>query len=644
MWIRGAARLTRNPPNLRLRGGPDDDAQSMMMAERAAAGIMYQWDRSESQRAFKAAVKSSYAFGWGVTKTYWDNVTVVRRLRKLTKTLTKGELMSLKDSSDPEIAAAMEAIPDEMMDQSLTDAEVSQALVDHGDSAMVDAQVKKYSGPVLANIFIGDIYPESGFRSLNDSAEIIENSIRDEDWLKYWQNQVSIDPRTGEEKKVFDNPQLCQKLLDRASGERNSLDEKELTLRRWMRDEVNISDPKTAGKPQRHNKKRFMVDERHTMIDGYLCIDFVGEEADYLGRLWYPWETYGKPLYHEIVLIPDFLGGIGLSTLKVTKYLLQLKNTRQGQITDYINNVLLPFFKTRKGADIDEYNVIRTGMLRVLELENPNDAQMEQMAQLPASAWQDMAVIDKEMQDADPASVDYAPGSSDQAGVGKFATTAKLQANASDSVTADLLDNLGMGVRDIAEMWLWLDQQGLPDGEKDGMKVPKQYFERIDALSIRGENGNAKTINVSAMDFQNEYEILPEQGSTLAADDEFRVGALLRFAQAGAAHPDIVNLREVFTQLAKATPGVSPEKIILPPPPPAPKVPPVKATISIAIKYDELPADVKAKVLGELGLPTELTHVEGMGDVIKHASDAADAASNLEKPAHEEPAAPPKKK
>jgi hypothetical protein len=68
-------------------------------------------------------------------------------------------------------------------------------------------------------------------------------------------------------------------------------------------------------------------------------------------------------------------------------------------------------------------------------------------------------------------------------------------------------------------------------------------------------------------------------------------------------------------------------------------VPPVKLNISVAIKWDELAPDVQAAILGKEGLPVELTHAKGIGKMVQHISDAADAASNLEAPVdHSQPA------
>ena len=350
-------------------------------------------------------------------------------------------------------------------------------------------------------------------------------------------------------------------------------------------------------------------------------------ESKDLGRLWYPWDTCGKYTYVEMVLIPDLLEGVGMSTLRVTRWLMQLRNARQNQTTDYINNKLLPVVMQRRGSDETAYDLTRTGWMRVCQVDNPADFVPFTDPQFPSEAWQDQAQYQQEMQQVDPTVTSYAPGTSDVAMAGKFATTAKLQDKAADSVTADKLDNVGMFIRDVVELELVMDQQAMDEAQE----LPRQYFERLDAVSLR-HHGDAKTIKIDPMDMQENYEILPEQGSTLSADDEFRVGALQQFYVIGAAHPDIVNLRAVITKLAAATPGVNPEDVILPPPPPQPPTPPAKLNISLSIKWEELAPDVQAALLSKEGLPADMTHVEGIGKLIGKTRDAADNAAELERP------------
>lgn len=640
MLRRGTARLTRNPPNLRVRGGSDDDA-GQAMRDKTAAKLMFNWDRSEAQRAFKKIVNIGYGLGWSVGKVLYDEVAVIRRLRKLSKDLAPKDFKNLAKSNDPQIAQLVSQFGDRLKDETpFNDDEKSQIIASMGDQTSLNQQAMKYKGPLLDYVYNGDIFMEPGFRSMNESGYVIENSMRDEEWLTYWMEQTSIDPRTGESKKVFPDKKMCDKVLKMA-GNRTYIDTQEMTLRRHMRDAIEIADPITAGKPIKSPKKRFMVDERHTIVDGHLVIDFIGEESVYLGRLWYPWETYGKYQYCEMVMIPDWLGGIGNSTLIVTRFLNLLRNQRLNQSTDFINNKLLPLLKHRGQDDYTSYDVVRTGFARIVNVDNMGDWEFQQDPTYPSEAWQDQAQLQQQMQQADPSTIDFAPGTGDVSQAGKFATTARLADKQADNVTADTLDNMNMFVRDVVELQLAMDQQAM----NEPVDVPKEYFERVDAVSIKSAGANAKVIKVDWPDLQEIYEVLPEAGSTLASDDEFRIRGLQQFFLLGEKHPDIVNLRAVAKKMAEATPGINAEDIIKPEPPPQPPTPQVKTSISISIKWEELAPDVQAALLQKEGLPVELTHVQGVGDMIKHASDTADAAANLEAPVdHSTPQGQPKGK
>jgi hypothetical protein len=622
MVRRGTARLTRNSPNLRLRG------KDPIAADKAAAQLMYQWDRSESQAQFRRIVRCCKALGIGWGKNYYDRVQVIRRFRRLTQTLTREELMAHQGAPDDEIADAIR-----QLGPNLTQAEITQATSEYGDQITLGVPVTRYSGPVLSYVFAGDIFAEPGFYSGNQSAYIIENSIRDEEWLEYWTRQESIDPETGQKSPVID-PAKAQELLDMC-GDRNYLDQKSISLRRMMREAVSVADPLSAGKPIRPPRKRFMVDERHTIVDGRLCIEYVGEESLYLGRQWYPWDTYGKYIYTDMVLIPDLFEGIGDSTPRITRFLMQLRNSRANQTTDFINNKLLPLIKVLEGTNLTDDDLVRTGFGRLLYLKNLGEIDFLQDPVFPAEAFQDQAQWTREMQQADPSVADFAPGTEAMPQPGKLATSLILQKQSGDDVLADELNEIGQFIRSVMEIWLAFNQQAM----EDALEIQKGDSPRIDqiieAISERTQGGNPKVIRIDPMDIQQEFEILPEEGSTLADDDQYKVQKLQQGFMLAAQNPDVLNKRVFAAPLAKAI-GVDPEAAILPPSPPAP---PVKIGFNVTAKFEDLSPDVQAAILQSVGLPSEgqamLSLVRHGSQAVQHVGAAADAAATLAEPAHE---------
>ena len=624
MVRRGTARLTVNPPNLRVKGGTSQEQRDAL-----AALNYYQWDRTQEQRVLRQVVHQAKSFGWSVEKTYWDTVKVSQLFWRYTTKLTRTQLRQHQGASPDEIDDEVGQLGDQL-DQS----EMMEAVADLGDKVQVKTPTLKYDGPVGARIFIGDLFPEPGFRSLNQSSYVIEYSERDVRWLKYWAKQKTVNPYTEQEQPVMDEQQ-CQDLIDR--GGRSLTYQRDMDLRRQLRLAINVSDPRTNFDP-RLRGPRYSILERHTRDDsGYMVVDFIGDEAVHLGRMWYPWKTYGKYLYTEMVLIPDLLGGIGDSTPRISRFLMQLRNTRMNQTTDFINNVLRPTYTVLDTADIKDEQFIRTGWGNLVEVQTHDDIKERQQFNLPGEAFQDQAQLVREMQQVEPATTDFSPGTQGVPQAGKFATTAVLQQRSTDTITADELSQIDLFLTDLLELRLAMNQQAL----SDAVKVPKGYDHRIDALSERmqtDQGGDVANISIDPMEIQEDFQIIPETGSTLAADDEYKRTAVERFYQLAVQNPAVFNVRKAAEKLVQTIPGITAAEALMPENN-APPTPDIKMSVSMQIKFDELSTDVQTKLLGMLGMPTEGTQAKGMLDMVGHLSDAADAASNLQQPDHEQ--APP---
>lgn len=635
MMRHGVARLTRNPPNLRLRGDNQEAAQ------KAAGLLMYQWDRGKAQKQFRKIVQSAKVLGWGVGKSYYDKIEVERRFRRSVDKMSKADLMLLQ-------GAEADDVPDEAHDQPLSAEEQQSTIANHGDSPAIPQLITKYEGPLLNSVFPGDFFPEPGFQSLPDSAYLIENSNRDDDWLEYWTKQESINPWTGESEGPVITPKAAQDLMD-VAGNRNYLDEKTTSLRRMMREAVGVADPTTAGKPLKAPKKRFMIDERHSIVKGHLLIEFVGEDSIYAGRMWYPWPTNGEPVFTDMVLIPDLIEGIGDSTPRVTRFLMQMRNTRVNQTTDAINNRLRPMFKVIEGDNFTDSDLVRTGWGRVLTVQSMDQVEPMVDPVFPAEAFEDQAQLIREMQAAEPAMQDFQPGSEAMPGAGKLATTAVLQSKAADAITADELNCMAQFTHDTMGVWLAFDQHAM----EDPVTIAPQASRRTDQLffpkGVPGqENGSVqatgltvdnspKSITIDPMDIQEEFEIIPEEGSTLADDDEYRIGKLQQAYALASQDPTIWNKRAIAMKLAAVIPGGTPEEFILPPPP-APPPPPPKVSINVAVKMEDQAPDVQSYLLEQMGAPHEgtavLKTIKHGADAIQHVANAANAAADLESPAH----------
>jgi hypothetical protein len=654
MRRRKVDRLTVNAPSLRVRGGSDgvgpDGAPytAQQQRDKVSARLYYSWDKSGFQRTFKKVVDSATMFGWGVSKSYQDKIQVVRRLKRVTAKLTLSDLLNLQ--GDEQVAAAVkqmraagtkhadvtkqaakmreelqaqnaERVKSRGQDVASQD-EIANAIAQFGDTVSLQVPTVKYDGPVGSALFVGDVFPEPGFLSLNQSAYVIERCDWDMPRLTYWAKQKWTDPDSGEELPVFDEDALDD-FVDKFKDSQASRKPDKNDLRVLLRESIKQSDPQIDG---RLRGKRFPMLERHSVTDdGRFRIDFIGGDeggGDRLGWMCYPWDTYGKYLYSELVLMPDIVGGIGESSLRATKYIMQLRNTRENQITDFINRKLRPLIKARGGAEITDEQLQRTAYGVFIRLKEMDDIQPFQDPSFPVEAFSDVAGLVREMQQAEPAMADYSPGTENSPMAGKFATTALLQSKSANVSTQAQLNQIGDYVADVLHVWMAIDQQSM----SEAVEIQRGESDRIDALSIFG-NDQVRSIRVEPMELQEDFEIFPIADSVLAVDDDFRAGRMMQFGQLAFANPDVYNKAEVAKQIAETIPGVDVTKIMAPPP--QPPQPDVRTSITISVKWPELADDAQIALLEEKGLPTEGTKAKAAIQGIKEMGEAGRAADEL---------------
>jgi hypothetical protein len=310
---------------------------------------------------------------------------------------------------------------------------------------------------------------------------------------------------------------------------------------------------------------------------------------------------------------------------------MQLRNARANQTTDFINNKLQPMFKQLEGRTYTDKDIVRTGFGRTLLVRNMNEIEPLVDPVFPNEAWQDQAQFVREMQQIEPSTNNFASGTDTVPDSGKLATTAVLAQKSSDSVLADELGQQGQFVREVCELWMSIEQQAM----EQEVTINPGDLPRFDAMSLRTDGARPRTITISPMDIQEEFQVLPEEGSTLADDDEYRTKALMQGFQLAAGNPDVFNKRAFGQKLAQTMPGMSVDEAmaeVQPPPPP-----PIRIGVNVQIKFSDLAPDAQAAVLQEAGLPTHGTEVlaaiHHTTESIKKIGEAANAATDLESPA-----------
>jgi len=627
MVRRGVARLTANPPSLRVRGG-----QEQSQRDKVSALLMTQWDRSGEQRTLRRNVLSAKLFGWAVNKTWYDRIEVDRRLRVPLEQLPLSRVMRETGAAPEEIQAALAARGgrDEMMSE-----EALAAKAELGPSLFDRIKLLKYDGPIGGNVFIGDISVEPGFRSLQQSSYVIETTERDVGWLTFWAKQETTNPYTGQKQPVFADQEALNRVISVAKERQSQFSARasiKHDFRKLLRETINKTDPDTGGHRPRLPVARFMADERHSRDDeGVIRVDFVAEGDEYLGSLWYPWDTYGRYIYSELVLIPDVLGGIGDSTPRISRYLMQLRNTRVNQTTDFISNLLRPWGTKLNTADVTDEASVLTRYGKFINVKNHADIQFRQDPPFPTSAWQDQAQYVREMQQVDPATADFAPGGDTVPQPGKLATGLILQQKATDTVTQDELNQLNYFIKEIMELRLWMNQQAM----ESAVTIERGEMQRMTALSFRTDATGPVSITVDPMEIQEDFDLFPEAGSTLAQDDEFKRAAIERGFLVAAQNPDVFNKQAFAQKLAQTIPGMDAQEALAAEPPPEPG-PQVRINFSVTAKFEELPGDVQAAVLGMGGLPTEGVKITAGLNAVEKFGRATAAADDMLSPSTEE--------
>jgi hypothetical protein len=622
MIHRNTARMTAQPPAIRYVTRKSAD-----LAEKLTAWSYYQYDRSGESKIQRLHVRQAETFGISFTKLNYDKLVETKPFRHKREDVTSRaeQMQSTGQFSEPDIQQAVSQLGPDMQPE-----EIANFIATYGPEIIRKTPLKKYEGPVAKFIFVGDLFIEPGVRTLNESAWVIEQYTESDRWLSKMNEQTYVDPETGEELRIFD-PAVVKEVLDLAPGDwsNNETISSGTDLRTRLRDITGITEPKL----RRDLKgKRYDILECHEMReDGRIWIYWIANEKYYLGEMPYLWDLGGRFLYTEYVPMPDLIFAVGDSTPRLARYLWQLHNVVVNQRTDLVNNLLRRIVFRRHGADIPDEAIERSAF-RIYDVKDPNDFIIQEVPDVPASAWESEAAVMRQMALLDGVLNSVDTGSSANPMAGRTATTAVLQQRAVDTMTAAKLAALNMYLKEIGEKKLAMLQQQL----QEVLMIPLHYA-RSQALSQR--YGETALIDIDPFEIQEDIEVEPEADSTLSVDDEFRRMSAMQLYQLAEGDPTVWNKWEAAKLVAGTIKGADASKLVLPPTQPPP--PPPKGSINLTIKYPELPPDTQQYLLQQMGLPESeflkrAIHLGETNALLQHVgnvSQAADHATNLASPA-----------
>jgi hypothetical protein len=98
--------------------------------------------------------------------------------------------------------------------------------------------------------------------------------------------------------------------------------------------------------------------------------------------------------------------------------------------------------------------------------------------------------------------------------------------------------------------------------------------------------------------FQDDAEITAEVGSTLADDDEAKVGKAMMLWQIGSPRPDLFNVQALRDEVLIAH-GKGPNLAQFVAPQQPPPEPPMKASLTVSAKLETFPPEIQAQILRE---------------------------------------------
>ncbi|MEE9569787.1 MAG: hypothetical protein V3W37_10400 [Candidatus Binatia bacterium] len=629
-WIIGrrkATRMASRPPSIRI--GTNKEELSEFLSHWTA----FQWDRAGEQKHQTRHVLQAELLGLSIKRHWWDEIVETRRFRRSSRDLLEKFGVVVEEdelTEETKFRAANERDMEEGLSRSLTDfASDIQAniLTAVGPETVSPTNITRYEGPVSSFVFLGDFYPEPEFTSLHESAWIITEDIKNLEWLLHFAELTYTDPDgSGQEIPVFDK-RAVQKLL--TSGKtRISTDEVDSgseNLKTRLRDAIFKDRPNLD--PKIIPGKRFHIIDEHTFRDGWPWVRWVANEDILLGEMPYPWDLYGRYGFSSLTPIPDLLWGIGDSSPRILRHLMKLHNVTVGQRTDLLNQILKPLLLLRKGADLPS-EVIDRGLMRILEVNNFNDYKFEDTPRIPPDAWQQEAQILRMLQLGEPALTDFGAQTQGTPETQKVATLALLQQRAGESLSSDELQQLSESISDETTIKLHMLQQA----QQGELEVPPRYFS-----SLRSQDGGGQAVKsrMDPLELQEDFEVFPEMGSTLALDDIDRrrdavtVYQVARENAIDATGQPVWDVREAARRLASTFRGRGSKDLILEQQPPRPDEGP-KVSVSVSINYKDLEADLKQFVRKFLGAPpSDSVQITEMAEQVMAVSEAGAAAQEL---------------
>lgn len=602
---RSVARNTAQPPNLRFH------ARDKEIADIISKTLMYQWDKGGVQRLQKKHMLQVCLFGWSVRPWFWANDRFMRNKR-----------INIINEQDPATLGEVEK-QYELQPGSLADPQNGQvarakllSTASRGGLLPLKYPYTAYTGPRCDFLFVGDCYPEANFQSLQASRYFIVERRRDRQWVE----------RTA---KAFPElaPGFDRLLTAYPDGSPYSIFAARDTqdFRTMLEGSINRSTDSVQQNPSSGSEK-WTITECHdrTLGSDQMRLQYLGENDIDIGEIPYPYDLDGKFAFTEAILIDDLLCGIGDANARIIRGLQALHDRQNNQRFDLIDTILRPLVGTTNRELYENPDLLkRCDGFRLVLMRSQGDlwVQGEQAAIASAAAgMSDETGIMRMIQLATGES-----NTSQGAGVdpqqGRTATGARLMAYNQDILAKDQADAFNeTSIKADADMMYLLNRSEMSDAQDlDAAVYDRAYSPQMDSTA-------QAWIRVEPMMFQTDGEVTSEIGSTLADDDDAKVDKATKLWNAALQRPDQFNVSKARDEFLIAMgKGKDLQAWAAPPPPPAPP-PEVKTSMSVAAKFELLPAEAQNEILQRTTLippAPEQAPPPGMGAPPQHIGSSA---------------------
>lgn len=527
---RKTARVTAQVPNLRMM------SSDFVRANRVSRTLMWQWDNMGRNREEKKHTACAFLFGWSVKAWYWERNTfkLTSKIDPLQADEQQWERL-MKVYGEELNRVAMGLMLDaggEVDPMVVRQAQAAHLLSEYGVGRFVRLREEKlgYVGPKFDHLFLPCLYPQPDFTNIQDSAWFAVVRRRDRGWFE---NLKAAYADNDEAKLNVD--QIDALLTDLKHGSKhnefigkdggNLLEKMASAVKRTVQQDGQ------GGYSDDDDAQWSVLEIHHKGKNGEnATVEYVPEGKYYLGRLPYTFDLEnGNKAFTEKVFVDSFLGGVGDSTSRVIRKLVEQHGKETSLRHELAKDVLRPYVQTDDQNLIDEPERISRGPygIRLIHVQGNLKPVMEPHAHaaIMTGLQNDQSIM---------RNIQYASGESNLSAMSnvdpqqaRTATGARIMAFNQDTLTKEELAMNNESLKADAEMMRQLNRSELDDE----LNLDLSPYARAVADQQTDPNAPSPTdigmvgtlMKVTPEDFQIDGNIQPEVNSTLADDDELNV-------------------------------------------------------------------------------------------------------------------------